>query len=305
MEIKHLRYVEAIARTRSFSQAAEQLYISQSTLSQQIAKLESELCYALFHRSTKHVRLTPEGTQFLSQAGRVLGEFDALLRLVEGTRAPAHRAVNVGISMIYRPETSGLISRFAQENPAVDLNVVTVWELEMVDMLRRGDIDIGLFGVDWNNDDLTGLTVTPLHDEWVVAAVGSEHKLAGRDSVSLEELSRETVIFTSLRSGVRRLVLQRLRQQGAEPARMLEINEAETSIDYVRQGIGVALAMNSTRYWLVQEDIRMIPVEPKLLRTYSLVAPHTSAGREPGTAEQLKTFLLDNLMFSNKKLPRP
>ena len=305
MEIKHLRYVEAIARTCSFSQAAEQLYISQSTLSQQIAKLESELCYSLFNRSTKHVRLTPEGTQFLAQAGRVLGEFDALLRLVEGTRAPARPAVNVGISMIYRPETSGLISRFAQENPLVDLNVVTVWELEMVDMLRRGDIDIGLFGVDWNNDDLSGLTVTPLHDEWVVAAVGSEHKLAERDSLSLEELSRETVIFTSLRSGVRRLVLQRLRQQGAEPARMLEINEAETSIDYVRQGIGVALAMNSTRYWLVQEDIRMIPVEPKLLRTYSLTAPHTSAGREAGAAEQLKAFLLDNLMLSNKKLPRP
>ncbi|MGN1004601.1 MAG: LysR family transcriptional regulator, partial [Oscillospiraceae bacterium] len=106
MDITHLRYVVTLARLRSFSRAAETLYVSQSSLSQQIAKLEKEIGYPLFQRTTKYVHLTPEGTRFLTQAKKVLEEFGALHDQVEATRASMEHTINLGMSVVYRPDAA-------------------------------------------------------------------------------------------------------------------------------------------------------------------------------------------------------
>lgn len=299
MEINHLRYVVAIARLHSFSRAAEVLYVSQSGLSQQIAKLEKEIGYPLFQRTTKHVQLTAEGGRFLSLAKQVLKEFDALQDQVEATRAAMEHTINLGMSAIYRPDASEAIVQFIQTHPEIDFNLVSAWELDLVEMLHNEQIDLALFAVDRENDDLTRMNVIPLRDEYVVASVSPNHPLAGRASVSLAELVNETLIFTSDRSGVRRLVLQRFRQMGLHPGKIMIINETETRIHYVSQNIGIALAMSSTHHWIGRPDARRIPVEPRLVRTYALVMPEDSRARHPGAIEQFRRFLLENLHGSN------
>ena len=295
LDINHLRYVVTIARLRSFSRAAEALYISQPGLSQQIAKLEKEIGFALFQRTTKHVQLTAEGTRFLTRAKRVLAEFDALEKQVDATRASMEHTINLGMSMIYRPDTSDTVARFIQAHPEIDINLVSAWELEMMDLLRSGRVDIGLFGVDWENDDLSGMTTIPIRNEYVVAAVNARHPLAQHASVSLKELADEPLIFSSDHSGVRRLVLQRFREFGLHPGKILEINETETRVHYVEQNIGVAFAMDSTYHWLGLEEVRRVLIEPRLMRTYALVIPNDGAARHPAAINLLQTFLLENL----------
>ena len=287
MDINHLRYVAAIAQTRSFSRAAEQLYISQSSLSQ--------IGYPLFLRTTKRVQLSPEGTRFLAQAQRVLHEFEALEAQILAVRSSLEHAVNLGVSMIYRPDTSALIARFIREHQEIDFNLVSAWELEIVEMLHSGRIDMGLFGVDWENDDLSGLTVLPLRDEHVVAVVSEHDPLSQKKAVQLEDLADAPLIFTSERSAVRRLVLQKFRQQGIIPAKITEINETETRMHCVRQGLGVALGMNTTHHWIGYKGICRIPLEPALVRTYSLVLPNESIARHSAAIQLLQNFLLDNL----------
>ena len=295
MDINHLRYVAAIARLHNFSKAAEALYVSQSSLSQQIAKLENEIGYPLFQRTTKHVQLTPEGIRFLALAKQVLKEFDALQDQVEATRASMEYTINLGMSAIYRPDASEAIVRFIQTYPEIDVNLVSAWELDLMELLHNERIDLALFAVDRENDDLTRMNITPLRDEYVMVSVSPNHPLAGRPSVSLAELAGETLIFTSTRSGVRRLVLERFRQMGLRPKRTMVISETETRIHYVSQNIGVALAMSSTHHWIGRNDAWRAPVEPKLVRTYALVMPEDRIARHPAALKLFQDFLTDNL----------
>ena len=295
MDITPLRYVVTLARMRSFSRAAETLYVSQSSLSQQIAKLEKEIGYPLFQRTTKYVQITEEGTRFLAQAKKVLAEYDALHAQVEATRASMEHTINLGMSVVYRPNAAEAVVRFMQTHPDIDVNLTSAWELDLVEMLRNGRIDLALFGIDWENDDLSGMTVTPLHDERVVASMSPQHPLAQRESVSLAELANETLIFTSDRSGVRRLVLQRFRQMGVHLHNSMEINDTETRIHYVTQNIGIAFTMAHTHHWENAQTTLRVPVEPKMIRTYSLVTSQSGASRHPTAIKQLQDFLIENL----------
>ncbi|MGN0969103.1 MAG: LysR family transcriptional regulator, partial [Oscillospiraceae bacterium] len=271
------------------------LYVSQSSLSQQIAKLEKEIGYPLFQRTTKYVHLTPEGTRFLAQAKKVLEEFGALHDQVEATRASMEHTINLGMSVVYRPDAAEAVVRFMHTHPEIDVNLISAWELDLVEMLHSGRIDLALFGVDWENDDLSGMTAIPLHDERVVASMSPLHPLAQRESVTLAELADETLIFTSERSAVRRLVLQRFRQMGIHVTNCMEINDTETRIHYVSQNIGVAFAMDSTHHWQKQPNSLRIPIEPKMVRTYSLVTSVSGAARHPAAIKQLQDFLVQNL----------
>ena len=295
MDITPLRYVVTLARTRSFSRAAETLFVSQSSLSQQVAKLEKEIGYPLFQRTTKYVQITEEGTRFLAQAKKVLAEYDALHAQVEATRTARNHTINLGMSVVYRPAAAEAVVRFMQSHPDIDINLISAWELDLVEMLRNGRIDLGLFGVDWENDDLSGMNVTPLHDESIVVTVSPQHPLAQRKSVSLAELANETLIFTSNRSGVRRLVLQRFRQMGIHLRNSMEINDTEMRIHYVTQNIGVAFTMNRTHHWESQHNSLRIPVEPQMTRTYALVTSQSGAGRNPAAIKLLQDFLIENL----------
>ena len=80
MELRQLRYAAALAKTKNFSRAAESLYITQQTLSQQIRRLEEELGFPLFTRSTRSVSLTEKGAALLRRAEEVLSACDALER---------------------------------------------------------------------------------------------------------------------------------------------------------------------------------------------------------------------------------
>jgi len=298
MDINHLRYVVTLAQTRSFSRAAEELYVSQSGLSQQIAKLEKEIGYPLFQRTTKYVHVSPEGNRFVSQAKKVLAEYDALNEQVAATRISMSHTINLGMQVIYRPDVSDTVVRFMQTRPDIDVNLISAWELDLVEMLHSGHVDLALFAIDTKNDDLSGMTVIPFHDERVVAALSPMHPLANRDSITLSDLSEDTLIFTSVRSGVRRLVLQGYRQLGIQPANMMEINDTETRIHYVNQNIGVAFTMENTHHWTQNQDLCSIPIEPAIIRTYALVTTSDGAARHPAAIKSLQNFLISSLSGS-------
>lgn len=295
MDITHLRYVVTLAQLNSFSRAAEALYVSQSSLSQQIAKLEKEIGYPLFQRTTKYVHISPEGAQFVAQAKKVLAEYDALNEQVEATRSSMSHTINLGMQVIYRPDASETVVRFMQTHPEIDVNLISAWELDLVEMLRSGHVDLALFAIDPENDDLSGMTVVPLHDELVVAACSPMHPLSDRKSLSLADLSNETMIFTSNRSGVRRLVLQRYRQMGIHPKSQMEINDTETRVHYVTQNIGVAFTMENTHHWRQRQNLRRIPIEPQMTRTYALVTTNSGAARHPAAIKILQDFLVNSL----------
>jgi DNA-binding transcriptional LysR family regulator len=100
MELRHLRYFVALADTLSFTRAAEALYVSQSTLSQQIASLEEEIGCKLFERNRRRVSLTPQGTALVERARDLLSRVDALPELTRQCAVPVPtRNIRIGLDM--------------------------------------------------------------------------------------------------------------------------------------------------------------------------------------------------------------
>ena len=101
MEIRQLYYFFEIARQGSFSKAAEVLYVTQPTISQQIASLEKELDMSLFSRTTKKVLLTAEGEKFLEPCRQVIDAYDRLLETC-GKKPMKQETLHVGVFPFYK-----------------------------------------------------------------------------------------------------------------------------------------------------------------------------------------------------------
>src|SRR3954453_17123793 len=142
MELRHLRYFVAIAEERSFTRAAERLWIAQPGLSTQIRRLESELGVQLFQRHTRGVALTAWGELFLERARTALAAADAARATAHDLEQGLVGSVRLGIvTGAGWFGTSALLGQFGRERPAVELTVVESFAGTLLRDLRDGRLD--------------------------------------------------------------------------------------------------------------------------------------------------------------------
>ena len=148
MELRHLRYFVAVAEELHFGHAASRLNTSQSSLSQQIKNLETELKVDLLARTRRHVELTPAGRRFLQEAQDILAAAERAAGLARETARGEARKLVIGIS----PDTDWLLlgkalRLWAEHVPSVDVLFQNLTPEAQVDALREGRIDIGFVGL--------------------------------------------------------------------------------------------------------------------------------------------------------------
>lgn len=143
MELRHLRYFVALAETLNFTRAAETLYISQSTLSQQIADLEQELGVKLFERTKRKVELTDAGREILNDTRHILAEVEVLSRTGSSTGGDsiAQRTVRVGI------DTRAMGSQFLRKTISDRIFELRDEVDELKATFRNGEYDTILGGL--------------------------------------------------------------------------------------------------------------------------------------------------------------
>ena len=144
MELRHLRYLVAVAEQGSFSGAARKLHVAQSAISEQLSNLESEIGVSLFARSSKKATFTPAGLLFLEEARRVLTAADHAVQVAQrahrgeiGTLRIGFFAGAVGVSF---PK---LIRSFRRQQPHVQLSLVEMTSTHQWEALVKGEIDVG------------------------------------------------------------------------------------------------------------------------------------------------------------------
>lgn len=144
MELRHLRYLVAVAEQGSFSGAARRLHVAQSAISEQLSNLENEIGVPLFARSSKNATLTQEGLLFLDEARRVLGAADHAVHVAQrahrgeiGTLRIGFFAGAMGVSF---PK---LIRSFRKQQPHVQLSLVEMTSTHHWEALVKGEIDVG------------------------------------------------------------------------------------------------------------------------------------------------------------------
>ncbi len=143
MELRQLRYLEAVARHRHFTHAAEELHVAQSALSHQIARLERELGVELLARTTRSVEPTQAGSLVVARARAILAEAGALREEVDELRGLVRGRVTVG-ALLFGGELDipALLASFTNTYPEIDVGLREGTVQRMVDGLGDGSIDL-------------------------------------------------------------------------------------------------------------------------------------------------------------------
>lgn len=179
-----------MAEQRHFTAAANELYVSQSTLSKQIIALEKELGIQLFVRSHRSVCLTHAGEEILEYARRIVDEYRELHRQLSDSNCKSCDQIQIGAAPILNHyEITEKLIRFCKENQDISLKITETVTADIFEMLDCRKIDIGLIRTAYLKDNC--YDVLPLLKDEQMVLVSEEHPLADRREVDLTQLSED------------------------------------------------------------------------------------------------------------------
>ncbi|TQL54181.1 LysR substrate-binding domain-containing protein [Subtercola boreus] len=193
MELRHLRYFIAVAEEQNFGRAASRLFISQSTLSEQIRSLENEVGGPLLLRTSRRVELTEVGDLLLPEARRALAQTDHALQTVRASLAGDLGSIRVGFSGV--AALGGLLGgdlrTFRMAHPLVEISLLEAAPAVLSDHLVAGVIDVA-YSPDLG--DVEGIVARSATRISPIVAVPHDHPFAGAESVSLADLVDQPLI---------------------------------------------------------------------------------------------------------------
>jgi DNA-binding transcriptional LysR family regulator len=199
MELRHLRYFVAIAEERSFSRAAERLWVAQPGLSSQIRRLETELGITLFARHHRGVELTDAGRLFLDRARTVLAAAEDALATGRDLTAGIVGTIRLGLAAeAPSAVTPGLLDTFGRAHPDVEVIAITSYAGALLRALDDGGLDAVIVPSVFGPPELHSLRISP--EPWAVL-VAPAHRLAKPGPISAVELGGEPIVVTGHRDG--------------------------------------------------------------------------------------------------------
>lgn len=239
LKLKDLRYLVAVADTRHFGRAAERSFVSQPTLSAQLKKLEQYLGVQLIERAPKRVALTAAGEEIVERARRILESSEEIIELARGHRDPLAGRLRLALLPTIGPYLlPNVAAKLRKHLPRLELMLYEYQTDTLLEKLHSGEIDVGILALPVTMD---GLESHVLYKEPFTVAMPSNHKLAGKSSIRIEDLSEETMLL--LEDG------HCLRDQALEICSGTRLHEKQdfraTSLETLRQmvaaGVGITL----------------------------------------------------------------
>lgn len=239
MELQQLRYFLAVAQTGSFTVAAKTCYVSQPSLSAQIAKLEYELGGPLIERNRQGARLTKSGEIFRGRAAEALRQLESGRFEIEQLNGLTRGSVTLGCL----PTTGAyllppLLKAFGNAHPEIEVNLREESSPKLARMLRESEVDLAIMDeVGLGN----GLHSEVLFSEPLLIVVPPKHRFAHSKKLALKALADEPLILMKSGHGFRKIVVDAMTRAGIQPRVVHETGEIDTVQALVRAGMGVSL----------------------------------------------------------------
>jgi len=249
LDTRQLQTVVAVARTRSFTEAAKSLHLTQSAVSHAVKAMETDIGHRLFEREGRRIRPTEPGEFIIREATEILarlesmreriGNFDGWGRgrlRVGATPACAHRVL---------PE---IIHEFKQSFPGCSISISPSPGKMNLERLRRNEIDLVLaFNVGADANDLESLDW--FQDELLVM-MPPFHRLEAKSEIALADLSEETLHLYGGGNPSDAVIKDKLHSQGVRPGELIEVGSMEAILEMVKIGQGLAFAPT----WVASTD---------------------------------------------------
>ena len=236
MQLAQVEGFVEVARRGNLSRAAEALFITQPALTARLRSLEAEVASPLFRRGRRGMALTEAGRAFLPYAQR------ALRSLREGAAAAGHLPIADALVIGAAPAIStymlpDLLVRFEAGRPDTRLVVRTGHSEEVLELVVRGDVDVGFIRA-LDHADVDSILV---HEDELVLVAEPRHPLARRRRVDVERVRESRLILFDRTSSFYDLTRALFRPGGSPPRGVLELDNIDAAKHMVMAGLGVAL----------------------------------------------------------------
>jgi len=299
MELRQLRAFAAVAHTRHFRKAAEELTLAQPALTRAVQQLERELGVRLFDRTTRQVRLTSAGQAFLVRIEQLLSSLEqATSELQDGAhlgQADSRVTLGVGIAVrlaaLHMPQ---MLYSFHGQHAGIQTRVRVAETGQLVRQLQQGAIDVALMDMAAADPvDVSDLQFRRLFADELVLLTPPGHMLAGRENLDLKLLEGQKLVWFSAGPAIRQTLLEATcRQAGVVPILAFDADESHTLREMVALKIGLALAPP----WVAASDgpaVQALNTSPRLSWDLRLAWTERSRRRPPVNA--LLEFLWEPL----------
>lgn len=289
--LRQLQLLEAIVRLGSFTRAAEEMFLTQPTVSMQIKKLTDTVGMPLFLQVGRNVEPTDAGREVFSACRsilRTLGDLEIKLADLKGLRSGRLRLGVVTTAKYFAPE---ILGAFCEQFPGIDVALKVTNRIRIIERMAAHDDDLYIFGEPSNSGsevEATYLAPNPL-----IILARTDHPLVGQSQISLARLAEERFILREPGSGIRDSIVRIFTQQGLRPRVRMELGSNEAIKHAIIAGLGISalsahtLTLDGGAGRLAMLDVEGFPIE----RSWYLVHPK---GRELSTiAKAFLAFAVD------------
>ena len=260
-----------LANINNFQEAADALYISQSTLSRHIQSLENELQNKLFDRTTRSVQLSEFGKFFLPYAQELVCVGQDFYNYFFQINKQPYEIIRLAAIPAMAPyHFTEVVARFQNDNPNYRLEITEIDDLDKVyDDLACHATDFALIH-EMEPVDKRFQKLSIAHDR-LVAAVPAQHPLAGQDTVSLPQLKSERFLTMPMQSVVFLHFLASCRKNGFHPKVNYFGHKEDVILSLVEHHFGIGILSKIPAEYTNQGSVRLINIEPEIPTSLALV----------------------------------
>ncbi len=289
MITESLQVFIAVIERNSFSHAAEELFMSQPSVSLHIRNLENEFGIKLLHRSPKQLVLTPAGEILFQHAKEILSHYDQAKREIDDLRQIVTGTLKIGASF-----TVGeyILPRFLTEvspdYPNVDVSVTIANTEEITQALRQNQLDIGVVE---GRVTFPDIQIEPFMDDEMALIVALDHPLAALNKASEQDLQDQVWILRESGSGTRAFSDQLLQSLGVRMKRTFVFSSTEGVKEAVINGLGITvISLLVVRKEIEAKELKAVFIKSKdkLPLSRRLCIIHR---KEPISSKAMEEFL--------------
>lgn len=263
LDIKHLQYFLEVAKYKSFSVAAEHLYITQPTISKMIKNLEEELGVVLFERNRKKLILTDAGQIILEQATLINNAFHNLENELDNLIGLKKGHIRIGLPPIFNAQfLLQLIGRFHEKYPGITFQFGEDGSKKIEEDISNNLLDVGVVVLPTNNERFLHF---PLLEEDLKLILHPSHRFAEREEVNLVELAEESFILFNKDFALHDRILYSCNSVGFNPHIISKSSQWAFIEEMVSWNLGVSLLPESICQHL-GENVKAITVTNPSIR---------------------------------------
>ena len=286
MNIHQIECVLAVARYKNFSLAADACYISQSSLSQQIANLEKELGVCLFNRTTRQIQITEAGETFVEYGANVLRNVDAIKQTMFSYSNLYCGTINIGaITSLEKIQFSALVADFYSNYPNLSVNISRGESIVLLESLQRQIIDVA-FLTRPDNKRYTDIHFECIGTDEYVLVIPANHRFAQKECARLSDFKDDRFVIHQPSQSVSGIFLHACNEAGFTPNIACRISASPIALHLIAKGIGVGLFASEELDFYHVDGICALPLE-KPIKKEIVMATSQKYPPSPLTSEFL------------------